>query len=143
MKKILLALCLLGAANLSSADASRAFSVENFHSWNKPLNPAMASYEEMNKYRQDVVEYVKQLDADMKRIREMKHSVMSDFNKAALKYNHDDFFHKGAPKVKLFERKHRSRILPDSSDIIIIQNHKVNDKKKDDVVDEQEDIIIY
>lgn len=141
MKKILLAICLLGAANLSNADASRAFSVENFHSWNKPLNPAMASFEEMSKYRADVADYVKQLDEDMKRIRELKHAAMAEFNKAASKYNHDEFFHKGAPKIKLFERKHH-RIFPDS-DIIIIQQHQKKHLKHNDMIDEEEALYVY
>ncbi len=89
-KKILL---LPIMASLALAPLSASAAQDNFSSSHEPLNPAMATYEEMAAYRSDLDSYVRKLEEEIARLRDKQDSAIHKFNEAVYAYNKDDFYH--------------------------------------------------
>lgn len=123
-----MALLVVMAAGVQYTEAAN---IERFHSWNKPLNPHMASAEEMKAYRADVDAYVKKLNAEIQRLQAMKKQVIGEYDGAIAAYNGDQFFHKGTlpyyagnTHKKKQHGKHAFRVITnddgDDEDVTII-----------------------
>lgn len=126
MKKITLAMALFVTMGIATTEAAWHSTYEDFHSWNKPISGKMASMEEMKKYRADVDNYLREMDAEIAKIEAKKNAAINEYNKYALEYNNDDFFHQG--KVALIEKKLRLFDWIDSSKkdvtVIILEDGK-------------------
>lgn len=122
MKKLTIILASTLLLGLSSSQLATASSISDFHSWNKPISPRMASPEEMKNYENDVDSYLKNIDKEIARLNAKKSSVISQYNAVATEYNSDQFFHKGTFKLKHMPRYYELKDKKDKDDAIIILN---------------------
>lgn len=114
MNKKILILSALTAALLFNGSASAER--EEFDSIHAPLNPSMASREEMDRYRHDVDVYVADVEEEISRLRAMRNRAIRGFNKAAREYNNESFFHKDRVPFYPYRRRESCRTCYDDDD---------------------------
>lgn len=78
----------------SSVAMAQSISVDNFHSYNKPISFKMAKASEMADYRKDLDNYVKSIDASIELLLQKRNDAIHDYNEGVREYNREDFFHK-------------------------------------------------